>query len=162
MTNIALARTPRNAAMAVSDAPQITADGGLPFRTAPHNIEAEQALLGAILVNNEAHDRVSGFLLPEHFFDPVHAEIYETAAKLIGAGKQATPVTLKTFFENAEPIDSDLTVPQYLGRLAASATTIITGDRSRMLGTVKSQRSGRSGTLTNSPRAFNRAAASSG
>jgi replicative DNA helicase len=97
----------------------------LPFRAAPHNLEAEQALLGAILVNNEAHDRVSGFLEPHHFYDPLHQQIYETAAKLIATGKQATPITLKTFFENAEPIDATLTVPQYLGRLAANATTII-------------------------------------
>jgi len=97
----------------------------LPLRNAPHNIEAEQALLGAILVNNEAHDRVSGFLTAEHFFDPVHASIYEVTAKLIGAGKQATPITLRTFFENAEPVADGLTVPQYLGRLAANATTII-------------------------------------
>ncbi len=94
------------------------------FRQVPHNIEAEQALLGAILVNNEALDRVTDFLEPGHFYDPLHAEIYETATKLIQAGKQATPVTLKTFFENAEPIGPNMTVPQYLGRLAASATTI--------------------------------------
>ena len=97
----------------------------LPFRAAPHNLEAEQALLGAILVNNEAHDRVSGFLEPHHFYDPLHQQIYETAAKLIAAGKQATPITLKTFFENAEPIDANLSVPQYLGRLAVNAATII-------------------------------------
>ncbi|MEQ1577424.1 MAG: replicative DNA helicase [Hyphomicrobium sp.] len=95
------------------------------FRQAPHNIEAEQALLGAVLINNESLDRVSAFLDPEHFYDPLHAQIYEIASKLIQAGKQATPVTLKTFFENAEPIDAHMTVPQYLGRLAASATTII-------------------------------------
>ncbi len=95
------------------------------FRQAPHNIEAEQALLGAILVNNEALDRVSSFLDPLHFYDPLHAQIYETLAKLIQAGKQATPITLRTFFENAEPIDQNLTVPQYLGRLAVAATTII-------------------------------------
>ena len=95
------------------------------FRAAPHNIEAEQALLGAILVNNEAHDRVSGFLDPGHFFDPLHAQIYETAAKLIAAGKQANPITLRTFFENSEPIDQTTTVPQYLGRLSANATTVI-------------------------------------
>ena len=94
-------------------------------REAPHNLEAEQALLGAILVNNEAHDRVSGFLEPHHFFDPLHQRIYETAAKLIGEGKQATPITLKTFFENAEPIGSGLSVPAYLGQLAVNATTII-------------------------------------
>ena len=97
----------------------------LPLRAAPHNLEAEQALLGAILVNNEAHDRVSGFLESHHFFDPLHQQIYETAAKLIAAGKQVTPITLKTFFERAEPIGSGQTVPQYLGWLGANATTII-------------------------------------
>ena len=101
------------------------ADAGAPFRAAPHNIEAEQALLGAILTNNESHDRVSGFLLPEHYFDPLHAQIYETLAKLIASGKQATAITLKTFFDNHEPIEAGLTVPQYLGRLAMNATTII-------------------------------------
>src|SRR5262249_34443264 len=77
-----------------------------PFRAAPHNIEAEQALLGAILVNNKAHDRVSSFLEAHHFYDPLHQEIYQTLTKLIALGKQATPITLRTFFENAEPIDA--------------------------------------------------------
>ena len=97
----------------------------LPFRAAPHNLEAEQALLGAILVNNEALDRVSGFLEPHHFYDPLHQQIFETAAKLIAVGKQATPITLRTFFETAEPVDATQTVPQYLGRLATNAATII-------------------------------------
>ncbi len=97
------------------------------FRVAPHNIEAEQALLGSIMVNNEAFDRVSSFLSPEHFFDPVHARIFETTAKLIQSGKQATPITLKTFFEHEDKI-GEITVPQYLGRLAASATTVINAE----------------------------------
>jgi len=100
----------------------------LPFRQAPHNLEAEQALLGAILVNNEAMDRVSSFLDPQHFYDPLHQQIYETAGKLIHVGKQATPITLRTFFETAEPISPNLTVPQYLGTLAAQATTIINAE----------------------------------
>jgi len=94
------------------------------YRIAPHNIEAEQALLGAILVNNEAFYRVSDFLEPEHFFEPVHQKIYETSRGLIRANKLATPVTLKTFL----PADTDiagLTVSQYLARLAAEATTVI-------------------------------------
>lgn len=95
------------------------------FRQAPHNLEAEQALLGAILVNNEALDRVSGFLTAAHFYDPLHARIFETLATLIHAGKLASPVTVKSFFENSEPIDQHTTVPQYLGRLAANATTVI-------------------------------------
>jgi len=97
------------------------------FREAPHNLEAEQALLGAILVNNEALDRVSNFLKPGHFFDPLHGRIFETAAKLIMGGKRATPITLKTYFQADEPV-ADLTVPQYLGRLAANATTIINAE----------------------------------
>ena len=48
-----------------------------PYRTAPHNIEAEQALLGAILINNEAFYRVSDFLKAEHFFEPIHSQILQ-------------------------------------------------------------------------------------
>jgi replicative DNA helicase len=97
------------------------------FRALPHNFEAEQALLGAILVNNEACDRVSGFLKADHFYDALHGRIYDHAAKLIWAGKRATPITLKTFFQADEPV-GELTVPQYLGRLAANATTIINAE----------------------------------
>ncbi len=104
---------------------QADASEPLAFRQPPHNIDAEQALLGAILVNNEALDRVAGFLHPEHFYDPLHAQIFETAGKLIQAGKPATPITLRTYFETAERIDETLTVPQYLARLAVNATTII-------------------------------------
>jgi RecA-family ATPase len=96
-----------------------------PLRDVPHNIDSEQALLGAILINNDAMERVSDFLDAEHFYDPLHQQIYDTSAKLIASGKQATPITLRTFFETAEPIDAGLTVPQYLGRLAAHAATII-------------------------------------
>ena len=99
----------------------------LPFRLAPHNIEAEQALLGAILVNNEACDRVTGFLTHEHFFEPLHGRIFETAARLIRAGKLASPVTLKTYFEQDESLD-EIGGAKYLARLAASATTIINAD----------------------------------
>jgi replicative DNA helicase len=97
------------------------------FRSPPHNIEAEQALLGAILVNNEAFYRVSDFLEPRHFFEPIHQQIYELATGLVRAGKIATPVTLKTFL----PADFDvagLSVNQYLARLAAEATTIINAE----------------------------------
>jgi replicative DNA helicase len=103
------------------------------YRLAPHNIEAEQALLGAILVNNEALYRVSDFLNPEHFFEPIHGQIYDVARSLIRTGKLASPVTLKTFI----PADADIagmTVAQYLARLAAEATTIINAiDYGRMV-----------------------------
>ena len=97
------------------------------YRLAPHNIEAEQALLGAILVNNEAFYRVSDFLDPIHLFDPLHRKIFETASQLIRAGKIATPVTLKTFLPEDERL-GDITIAQYLARLAAEATTIINAE----------------------------------
>ncbi|MEN3930609.1 replicative DNA helicase [Microvirga sp. W0021] len=96
------------------------------FREAPGNIEAEQALLGAILVNNEAYYRVSDFLLPEHFIDGTHQRIFEVTSLLIKQGKLATPITLKTFLGDADL--GGLTVSQYLARLAAEATTIINAE----------------------------------
>src|SRR5712671_2863367 len=104
---------------------KLAPDAGTPaYRSAPHNIEAEQSLLGAILVNNDAFYRVSDFLEPKHFFEPIHQTIYETAGSLIRMGKIATPVTLKTFVP-AETDIGGMTVGQYLARLAAEATTII-------------------------------------
>jgi replicative DNA helicase len=94
------------------------------FRVAPHSPDAEQALLGAILVNNDSYERVSGFLEGERFFDQLHGRLYEVVGALIAEGRRVTPVTLKPYFENAEPV-GDVTVPAYLGQLAANATTII-------------------------------------
>jgi replicative DNA helicase len=112
-------------ALTDSNVLKLAPDAGTPvYRSAPHNIEAEQSLLGAILVNNDAFYRVSDFLEQKHFFEPIHQTIFETASSLIRMGKVATPVTLKTFL----PADTDIggmTVGQYLARLAAEATTII-------------------------------------
>ncbi len=96
------------------------------FRTPPSNIDAEQALLGAILVNNDAYYRVSDFLEPSHFFEDLHRRIYEVATSLIKAGKVATPITLKTFLGDHD-VDG-LTISQYLARLAAEATTVINAE----------------------------------
>jgi replicative DNA helicase len=90
---------------------------------APSNIEAEQALLGAILVNNEVYDRVAGFLRPEHFHDPVHARIYEVAATRIQRNALATPVTLKAFLEDDAGL-AEIGGARYLARLAGSAISI--------------------------------------
>ena len=103
------------------------------YRAAPHNIDAEQALIGAVLVNNEAFYRVSDFLTPEHFYEPIHQKIFEISGSLIRAGKIATPVTLKTFLPTDFEIGG-LTVSQYLARLAAEATTVINaGDYGRTI-----------------------------
>ncbi len=102
------------------------------FRQPPHNVEAEQALLGAILVNNDAFDRVSDFLRPEHFAEEMHRRIFEVTASLVRAGKIATPITLKTFLGDHDL--GGITVPQYLARLASEATTIINAaDYGRMI-----------------------------
>ena len=99
----------------------------LEIRTAPQNIEIEQQLLGALLVNNEAFYRVSDFLKTEHFFVEPHRRIYEIAGKLIRSGKVATPLTVKTFF-GAEETIAELPAVEYLARLAANATTIINSE----------------------------------
>jgi len=97
------------------------------YRQAPHNLEAEQALLGSILVNNEAAQKVQGFLEPEHFFEPVHGRIYESVLKLVDKNQIADPVKLKPYFQNDESL-ADVGGAQYLVRLAASAATIINAE----------------------------------
>jgi len=94
------------------------------YRVAPHNIEAEQALLGALLINNDAFDRVASFLEVTHFYEPLHARIYEAVAKLVSGGHIATPVTLKSYFDADEALQ-EVGGSQYLARLAGAATTII-------------------------------------
>ncbi len=97
------------------------------YRSPPQNIEAEQALLGAILVNNDAFYRVSDFLEPDHFSEAVHRQIYKVAGDMIRAAKKANPVTLKTFLPADEKI-GDMSVAHYLARLASDATTIINAE----------------------------------
>lgn len=100
------------------------AQTGPAFRAQPHNIEAEQSLLGAVLVNNEAFHRVSDFLRAEHFYEPVHQRIFEACAARIGRGQLADHRTLYHLFET-DPALQELDGPRYLGRLAAAAETIV-------------------------------------
>lgn len=93
-------------------------------REPPLNYEAEQALLGAILANNRAFERVSDFLLPDHFADPVHGRIYEACGKLIERGQIANAVTLKTLFEQDEAL-ADVGGSRYLAELQKNYVTII-------------------------------------
>ncbi|MDC0345668.1 replicative DNA helicase [Planktomarina sp.] len=86
----------------------------------PHSIEAEQQLLGAILTNNDLFDRVAQILRVEHFYDPVHARIFETAAARIAKNNLASPVTLKAFLEDDAGL-AELGGPAYLMRLAGAA-----------------------------------------
>ncbi|MEO1331199.1 MAG: replicative DNA helicase [Pseudomonadota bacterium] len=93
-------------------------------RTLPHNLEAEQALLGALLINNSINDQIS-FLLPEHFYDPVHGRIFDTARRRIMGGHLATPITLKTLMEQ-DPGLQELGGARYLAGLTESAIAIFT------------------------------------
>ena len=86
----------------------------------PHSIEAEQQLLGAILTNNDIFDRVASVITADHFYDPVHARIYEIAAARIAKNALASPVTLKAFLEDDEGL-KELGGPAYLARLAGAA-----------------------------------------
>ena len=86
-------------------------------REQPHNIEAEQGLLGAILINNRAFEKVSDFLHSEHFSDPIHGRIFEACGKLIERGQIANPVTLKPCLLYTSPSPRD----GLLSRMPSSA-----------------------------------------
>ena len=96
----------------------------LGFRQPPSNEEAEQALLGAILVSNRALESVAEFLRAEHFFTPVHGRIYDAIARVVERGQSATPVTLKPFFEKDEDL-THLGGSAYLADLAANVVTVV-------------------------------------
>src|ERR1700726_4338733 len=96
-------------------------------RQMPVNIEAEQALLGAILVNNPAHSRVAEFLMPEHFGNAVHGRIYAAIGRLVERGQIANPVTLKNLFDQDGAL-AEIGGAQYLARLAEAAVTIINAE----------------------------------
>ncbi len=90
--------------------------------TMPHSIEAEQQLLGAILTNNDIYDRIASIIGAQHFYDPVHARIYDIAAARIAKNNLASPVTLKAFMEDDEGL-KELGGPSYLARLAGAAVS---------------------------------------
>jgi replicative DNA helicase len=98
--------------------------GELASRRPPHNIEAEQALLGAVLIKNAAYEAVSDFLRPTDFHDPLHQRVYELVSKQVAAGRPVDVVTIKHEVENLEPVNK-MTVPQYLSWLVGRATTTV-------------------------------------
>jgi replicative DNA helicase len=93
-------------------------------RELPNNIEAEQALLGAMLVNNEAFHVVRDIVRGQDFYEPLHRKIFEVASELIRMGKVANPVILKTFLPADEKV-GEITVAQYLVRLMGEAVTVV-------------------------------------
>ncbi|MFY0691148.1 MAG: replicative DNA helicase [Paracoccaceae bacterium] len=110
------------------EATSVAAGGAL-----PHNIEAEQQLLGAILTNNDVFDRVASIITPDHFFDPVHRRIFETAAARIHKNQLVSPVTLKPYFEEDDGL-RELGGPGYLVRLqGASISAFAARDYAQMI-----------------------------
>ena len=89
-----------------------------------HNIEAEQQLLGALFIQNSAYDIISNILTTDHFYDPLHGRIFGAIKSRIESGQVADPITLKNQFIEEPPL-GNVTVPQYFGRLAAHATSIL-------------------------------------
>ena len=65
----------------------------------PSNLEAEQALIGSVLVNNDIIDEISNIINPSIFYDPAHVKIYEVIETLNNKGMIANPITLKNYFE---------------------------------------------------------------
>ncbi len=104
---------------------------GLSQRLPPSNIQAEQALLGALLANNKAYERVSEFLIPDHFADPIHGRIFAAISRRVEAGQLADAVTLKAEFEHAGVLE-EVGGTAYLTELLSAMVGIINaGDYGR-------------------------------
>lgn len=95
------------------------------LRKPPHSLEAEQALLGALLIDNRACDRVSDLLKPEHFKEEFHGELYAIIVQLVSEGKTANPLTLAPHLDSVEHDSPDVSGMAYLGKLATNATSTV-------------------------------------
>jgi replicative DNA helicase len=106
---------------------------GISQRLPPTNIEAEQALLGALLSNNRAYDRVSDFLIPEHFADPINGRIYQAIVRRVEQGQVADPVILRAEFEHSGVLE-EVGGTAYLAQLLSAMVGIINaGDYGRAI-----------------------------
>jgi replicative DNA helicase len=91
------------------------------FKELPNNIEAEQSVIGSILVTNEIFDEISTIISSINFYDPMHQKIYNAIENLIYKGMLANPITLKNYFEDEK---DDLDVPEYLVRITKFSTSV--------------------------------------
>jgi len=91
------------------------------FKELPNNIEAEQAVIGSILVSNDIFDEISTIISSINFYDPMHQKIYEAIESLVYKGMLANPITLKNYFEDEK---DDLNVPEYLVKITKFSTTV--------------------------------------
>lgn len=101
-----------------------SADGQPEYRVIPHNTEVEQALLGALLVNNRSLEKVSEYLKPEHFYTPIHGRIYEAISKFVERGQDASPITLRQFFDGEQELTA-VGGGQYLSDLASHIVSVV-------------------------------------
>jgi len=93
-------------------------------REMPNNLEAEQAILGAALINNQAYHAVSPFLIPEDFYEPIHQKIWKAIGDIVMGDRVANPVTVKTTLPAGQMV-GEMTISEYLGALAGAAVSII-------------------------------------
>ena len=91
------------------------------FKELPNNIEAEQAVIGSILVNNEIFDEINTIISGSNFYDPMHQKIFDAVDNLIYKGMLANPITLKNYFEDEK---DDLNVPDYLVKITKFSTSV--------------------------------------
>jgi replicative DNA helicase len=91
------------------------------FKELPNNIEAEQSVIGSILVTNEIFDEISTIISSTNFYDPMHQKIYNAMESLIYKGMLANPITLKNYFEDEK---DDLNVPEYLVKITKFSTSV--------------------------------------
>ncbi len=86
----------------------------------PNNIEAEQSVIGSILISNEIFDDVNNYIVSKNFYDPMHQKIFSAIEKLIFSGMLANPITLKNYFENEK---DKLKIPEYLVKITRFSTS---------------------------------------
>ncbi len=91
------------------------------FKELPNNIEAEQAVIGSILVTNEIFDDINIIISSANFYDPMHQKIFEAIENLIFKGMLANPITLKNYFEDEK---DELNVPEYLVKITKFSTSV--------------------------------------
>ncbi len=91
------------------------------FKELPNNIEAEQSVIGSILLSNEIFDEVNTIISNKNFYDPMHQKIFSAIEKLIFRGMLANPITLKNYFENEK---DEINVPDYLVKITKFSTSL--------------------------------------
>ena len=91
------------------------------FKELPSNIDAEQAVLGSILVSNEIFDEINIIISNVNFYDPMHQKIFSAIENLIYKGMLANPITLKNYFENEK---DDINIPEYLVKVTKFSTSV--------------------------------------